>query len=120
LISPETELLNRFNEAFNRHDVDAMMAAMTGDCVFENTWPAPDGTRYEGQEAVGQFWREFFRSSLRAHIELEETLLGAGWAVQRWAYSWVDEQDAVGHVRGVDIFRFRGGLIAEKLSYVKG
>ena len=27
----------RFNEAFNRHDVDAVMAAMTDDCVFEST-----------------------------------------------------------------------------------
>jgi hypothetical protein len=28
------------------------MTLMTDDCVFENTWPAPDGERYEGQVAV--------------------------------------------------------------------
>ena len=27
---------------------------------------------------------------------------------------------AAGHVRGVDVLRFRDGLVAEKLSYVKG
>lgn len=31
--------VDRFNDAFNRHDVDAVMAAMTADCVFENTIP---------------------------------------------------------------------------------
>ncbi len=39
------EVVLRFNQAFDRHDVDAVMAAMTDDCVFENTSPAPDGAR---------------------------------------------------------------------------
>ena len=30
------------------------------------------------------------------------------------------EQLFAGHVRGVDVFRVAGGLVAEKLSYVKG
>ena len=43
--------VDRFNDAFNRHDVDAVMAAMTDDCVFESTSP-PSGQRYEGQDQV--------------------------------------------------------------------
>jgi hypothetical protein len=35
--------------------------------------------------------------------------------VQLWRYSWHG-----GHVRGVDVFRVRGGKVAEKLLYVKG
>jgi hypothetical protein len=35
--------------------------------------------------------------------------------VQRWRYAWFD-----GHIRGVDVFRIRDGLVCEKLSYVKG
>lgn len=35
--------------------------------------------------------------------------------IMRWKYSWGD-----GHVRGVDIFKVKGGFITEKLSYVKG
>jgi len=34
-------------------------------------------------------------------------------------YSWVKDGTR-GHVRGVDVFRVRAGLVAEKLSYVKG
>ena len=40
--------VERFNAAFNRHDVDAVMNAMTEDCIFENTNPQPDGTRLVG------------------------------------------------------------------------
>lgn len=109
-----------FNDAFNRRDVDVMMQLMTDDCVFENTAPAPDGTRYTGKETVAGFWREFFQASPKAHIAIEE-IFGLGErCIMRWTYSWTDEVDDTGHVRGVDVFRVRGGRILEKLSYVKG
>ncbi|MBK6648217.1 MAG: nuclear transport factor 2 family protein [Anaerolineales bacterium] len=108
-------LVLEFNEAFNRHDVPGMMKLTTEDTVFENTAPAPDGTVYSGKEAVTQFWVDFFRESPKAHIEIED-IFGLGQhCVMRWKYSWGE-----GHVRGVDIFTVREGLISQKLSYVKG
>ena len=110
-----------FNEAFNHHDVAGMMNLMSEDCLFENTAPAPDGTVYAGKEAVTQFWQDFFRASPQAHIEIEEAFgLGNNRVVMRWKYSWMDATGNKGHVRGVDIFKLRDGLICEKLSYVKG
>lgn len=109
-----------FNAACNRHDVDGMMRLMTDDCLFENTAPAPDGTVYAGKDAVTGFWRDFFRESPSAHFDTEE-MFGLGErCVVRWKYTWVDAAGRPGHVRGVDVFRVRGGLISEKLSYVKG
>jgi ketosteroid isomerase-like protein len=109
-----------FNEAFNRHDVAGMMQLMSDDCVFENTSPAPDGTVYSGKEAVTRFWQEFFRESPQAHFEIEE-IFGLGKrCIVRWRYDWVDLAGKKGHVRGVDIFQVTGGLIRQKLSYVKG
>ena len=111
--------VERFNEAFNRHDVDTIMSWMTDDCVFENTRPAPDGTRITGQSAVRAFWVEFFRRSPQAHFDTEELIVSEDRCVVRWNYRWV--RDGVsGHVRGVDLFRVRDGKVAEKLSYVKG
>lgn len=109
-----------FNEAFNRHDVDGMMALMSEDCVFENTTPAPDGSRYEGKKVVRLFWQEFFRASPEAHIKIEEIFSAGDRCIMRWKYTWVDSGGGEGHVRGVDIFRVRDDLIHEKLSYVKG
>ena len=109
------EAIERFNNAFNRHDVDAIMALMSDDVVFENTSPGPDGERHEGQAAVRAAWEEFFAASPNARFEPEELFAAGDRAVVRWRYSWGD-----GHVRGVDVFRVREGKVAEKLSYVKG
>ena len=113
-------LVIAFNEAFNRHDVADMMAKMSDDSAFENTDPAPDGTRYQGKPAITQFWQDFFIHSPQAHIKIEEILGYGNRVVMLWRYEWVDEAGIAGHVRGVDLFRISSGLITEKLSYVKG
>jgi ketosteroid isomerase-like protein len=119
-VESATRAVLAFNEAFNRHDVAGMMGLMSADCVFENTAPAPDGTVYAGKAAVTAFWQDFFRQSPHAHIEIEE-IFGLGErCLMRWRYRWVDAAGAEGHVRGVDVFRVRDGVIREKLSYVKG
>jgi ketosteroid isomerase-like protein len=111
------EVVRRFNEAFNRHDVDGVMALMTDTCVFENTFPAPDGERYEGQAAVRAFWERFFASTPQALFETEEDFAVGDRAVVRWIFRW---DGRGGHVRGVDVMKVRGGKVAEKLAYVKG
>lgn len=115
-----TDRVRQFNDAFNRHDVAGMMHLMSDDCIFENTAPAPDGTRYAGKAAVTAFWQEFFQASPHAHIEIEELVGLDERCVMRWRYTWVDGAGRQGHVRGVDIFKVRDGAICEKLSYVKG
>jgi ketosteroid isomerase-like protein len=109
-----------FNQAFNRHDVAGMMQLMRDNCIFESTSPSPDGTLYTGKAAVTQYWQDFFTQSLQAHIKIEETISLGLRCIMRWRYDWVDETGKPGHVRGVDLFRVQEGLIAEKLSYVKG
>ncbi len=113
------DVIDRFNEVFNRHDVDGVMALMTDDVVFENTSPSPDGERYEGQAAVRAFWERFFASSPEAHFEAENIFASGDRCTVRWRYTWKNA-DSSGHVRGVDVFRVRDGKVAEKLSYVKG
>jgi ketosteroid isomerase-like protein len=104
----------RFAAAFDAQDVDAVMAAMTDDCVFETTAP-PDGSRHVGHDAVRAAWADFFLESADAVFEAEEQIVSGDRAVVRWRYTW-----GGGHVRGIDVFRVRDGLVAEKASYVKG
>ena len=113
---PVLDLMDRFTAALNSHDIDAVMALVTGDIVFESTSPAPDGTRYEGAEAVRQVWGEMMASTPQAQFSVEEQFpAGPGRVIVRWRYDWGD-----GHVRGVDVIRVRDGQIAESLAYVKG
>jgi len=120
MVDHATSLVLRFNDALNARDLESMMALQTEYCVFENTYPPPDGARYVGQAAVRGFWEDFFRSSAESYIEVEEIYALGERVVMRWVYRWRDEQGQEGHIRGVDLYRLRDGLIAEKLSYVKG
>ena len=114
------QIVRQFHDAFNQHDVPAIMALMSADCVFENTYPPPDGARLVGQESVRGFWIELFRQSPQAHFEIEELFATGERAVLRWRYTWGSPDGGSGHVRGVDIYRVHAGLVCEKLSYVKG
>jgi ketosteroid isomerase-like protein len=112
------EVVNRFNDAFNRHDVDAIMDAMTDDCVFEDTSP-PNGARHEGGAAVRAAWEGFFSASPTAHFAAEDVIVVGDRCVVQWRYTWTDD-DGPGAIRGVDVLRVRDGKVAEKFAYVKG
>ncbi len=116
---PTVAAVDRFNDAFNRHDVDAVMSAMTDDCVFENTMP-PDGERFEGQAEVRAAWEAFFAASPTARFEDEDVIATGDRCVVRWHYTWTNDDGTAGAIRGVDVMRVRDGKIAEKLAYVKG
>jgi len=111
--------VNRFNEAFNRHDVDGVMAAMTADCVFEDTSPAPDGGRYQGQAVVRAYWERFFSANADARFDAEDMFGSGDRAVVRWVYRKMRD-GRPWHLRGVDVFRVRDGKVSEKFAYVKG
>ncbi len=111
------QALARFNAAFGAGDVDTALALVTDDVVFETTSPAPDGQRHEGRHAVRTAWTEVMRTPGMSFTE-EESFVSGDRAVVRWRYAW-DGADP-GHVRGIDVLRFRDGLVCEKLSYVKG
>ncbi|PVZ11765.1 nuclear transport factor 2 family protein [Actinomycetospora cinnamomea] len=106
--------VRRFQEAFATRDLDAIMATMTPDCVFDDTTP-PDGVRHVGAEAVRAAWARLFGASPDGEFRTEEVIEAGDRVVACWRYDWGN-----GHVRGVDLFTVRDGLVAEKSAYVKG
>jgi ketosteroid isomerase-like protein len=113
------DAVNRFNEAVNAHDLNAVMANMTDDCIFSNTRPAPDGTTYRGQAEVRAWWAEFFKNSPKANFAGEEVIVAGDRCVIRWHYTW-EKDGKPGQIHGVDVLKVRDGKVAEKLAYVKG
>jgi uncharacterized protein (TIGR03086 family) len=103
----------RFNLAFAAGDLAGIAAAVADDAVFVDTTP-PDGGRHEGPDAIAAAFRGVFASP-GCEFSTEEGFVAGDRAVFRWRYGWQG-----GHVRGVDVFRVRDGLVVEKLSYVKG
>ena len=72
----------RFSAAFDRHDAEGVMAAMSADCRFESTGPAPDGEQFTGAAAVRETWEQFFRDNPTATFVTEEQF-AAGDPVRR-------------------------------------
>lgn len=112
-------VIDRFNEAFNRHDADALSPLLTEDTVFENTSPAPDGLRIQGRDAVVQFWRDWFLRNSDSTFEAEDMFVCGDRAVVCWVYRKM-RNGQPWHLRGVDVFTVREGKVAAKLAYVKG
>jgi len=118
--SPTTrEVVDQFNEAFNRHDANALAALLTEDTVFEDTSPPPDGKRVSGKEEVVAFWRAWFARNPDARFEAEDLIVSGDRAVVLWVYR-KQRDGRPWHIRGVDVFTVRDGKVAAKLAYVKG
>jgi uncharacterized protein (TIGR02246 family) len=108
------DVIQRFHDALNSHDIDALAGLVHEECVFETTDP-PDGTRHVGRDAVLRACQMFFDQSPQARFEMEEMVTVDDRALVLWRYDWAD-----GHVRGVDVVRVRDGRVAETFAYVKG
>ena len=116
------QIVDQLIAAFNSQDANRMLALMSEDVIFENTGPAPDGTRYNGKNEARSFWEKFFADSPNATIEIEDVIVAEDQAAVIHRYSWAQQPrgDDPGYVRGATIFRVRDGLVAEMYPYVKG
>jgi hypothetical protein len=110
------EILDRFHEAWNRHDLPAALAMTSTNCVFEETIA---GQRSVGHTELEAVWKPIFadpstRITVEESFTAGESFMSGTRVIQRWRFDWSD-----GCVRGVDLLTVRDGLITEKLAYVK-
>ena len=110
-------LMERFNAAFLEHAAEKLDDLVADDCVIENTIAAPNGDRYVGKTACLGLWQRIV-SNRGARLEPESIDAFGDRAVILWRYVWGAGQNDL--IRGVNIMRVRGGLIAEALGCVKG
>lgn len=115
-----TRLLDAFAEAWNRHDVDALMSMMTADCIFEaSAGNAVDGERHEGQQAVRAAFAAVFEQYPDAHWGNARHFVAADRGVSEWTFTGTLKDGMRVEVTGCDLFTFRNGRIAIKNSFRK-
>ena len=120
-IEPITvEMLQAFADAWNRHDVDALMTFMTDECVFEaSAGPEISGTRFAGREAVRAGFADVFATFPDAHWGDARHFVSGDRGVSEWTFTGTRADGARVEVHGCDVFTFRDGKIAVKNSYRK-
>jgi len=114
------ELLDRFADAWNRHDLDALMSMMTDDCVFEaSAGPQANGQRHEGRAAVRAAFAAVFELFPDARWENPRHVISGNRAVSEWTFTGTQKDGKRVEVTGCDLFTLRDGKIAIKNSYRK-
>jgi steroid delta-isomerase-like uncharacterized protein len=114
------ELLERFADAWNRHDLDALMSMMTDDCAFEaSAGPRVDGQRSVGQPAVRAAYAAVFEAFPDARWAGASHFIARNRGVSEWTFSGTQRDGTRVEVNGCDLFTFRDGKIAVKNSYRK-
>lgn len=114
------ETLQRFADAWNLHDVDALMSFMTDDCVFEASAGADVcGTRSVGREAVRAAFAEVWAVFPDARWGGARHFVQGDRGVSEWTFTGTRADGSRVEVHGCDLFTFRDGKIATKDSYRK-
>jgi steroid delta-isomerase-like uncharacterized protein len=115
-----TETLQAFAEAWNRHDVDALMTFMADDCVFEaSAGPDVCGARHAGRAAVRRAFADVWATFPDAHWGQARHLVMGDRGVSEWTFTGTRADGSSVEVHGCDLFTFRDGKIVLKNSYRK-
>ncbi len=114
------EMLEAFGDAWNRHDIDAIMAMMTDDCVFM-TGGGSDvvGARYQGAAQVRERFIEVWTQIPDVQFLDPEHFVSGDRGVSQWVLTGRRSNGTPIEVAGLDLFTFRGDRIAVKDSYLK-
>jgi steroid delta-isomerase-like uncharacterized protein len=120
IVEVTVAFLQAFADAWNHHDVDALMTFMTKDCVFEaSAGPDVCGTRYAGREAVRDGFAEVWTTFPDAHWGNARHFVCGERGVSEWTFTGTRADGTRVEVDGCDLFTFRDGKIALKNSYRK-
>lgn len=112
--------LQSFADAFNAHDMNAIMAHMTDDCVFEaSAGPDIDGEKFNGQEQVAKAFENVFATFPDAQWSNFKHFIVDNRGFSEWIFTGTKSDAARVEVTGCDLFTFKNGKIAVKNSYRK-
>jgi ketosteroid isomerase-like protein len=117
----KVELLQEVADAFNRHDLDAIMAAFGDDCVFDSPRGSdPWGTRFVGKDAVRGGLAARFSGIPDVHYGDDRHFACGDRGVSEWTLTGTTTAGERIEVHGCDLWTFdAGSKISRKDSFWK-
>jgi len=118
--SVSVETLKAIADAFNAHDLDAIMEYFTEDCSFDMPrGPDPWGQRFTGKAAVREGLASRFKGLPDVHYGDTRHWVCDNRGVSEWLLSGTTPGGRRVLVRGCDLWEFRDGKVIRKDSYWK-
>ncbi len=108
-----TELIGRYNDAWNRQDLDTIHALHHPEIVFDNHTA---GECAEGAGAVREHIDRIFANNPDMRFTTRSLQAGEDFAVCEWTLNLTKDGRSL-EWDGVDVFPLRDGLIARKDVY---
>jgi steroid delta-isomerase-like uncharacterized protein len=108
----EQELIDRYNQAWNDHDVDAIVSMHAPDFVFENHTA---GERAEGEAARAHIAR-IFENAPDLRFRGRRLYVREGLVVNEWTATATRDGKTL-EWDGIDVFPIEDGLIKRKDVY---
>jgi ketosteroid isomerase-like protein len=114
------ETLQRLVDAFNAHDLDAVMSFFTDDPVLElPRGPHPWGRRFQGWAEVRAGLASRFAGIPDVHYGEDRHWVSGDRGCSEWLLTGTTTQGERIEVRGCDLFEFRGDKTARKDSHLE-
>lgn len=118
--NPDVAFLERYAKAWNDHDIDAIMGAMTEDCIFESGGGSdPWGTRYQGAEAVRARSEAVWQELPDVQFAEGRHFVCRDRGCSEWIFEATRPDGSKMEMAGCDHFTFKDGKIWIKSSYLK-
>ena len=112
--------LQAIADAFNRHDLDAIMDFFADDAVFESPrGPDPYGSRFEGKAAVREGLAARFIGIPDVHYGDDAHFVSGDRGASEWTLTGTTTDGLRLEVRGCDLWTFRDGKVVKKDSFWK-
>ena len=115
------EVLEEVLDAFNRHDLDAIMSRFADDCVLETPrGPEPWGTRFVGRDEVRRGLAARFEGIPDVHYAGDDHFVSGSRGVSEWTITGTTVEGERIEVRGCDLWTFGDdGRVTRKDSFWK-
>lgn len=116
----QLDLMVRHVAAWNAHDVDALLALMTPDCIFDAAaGPFAYGQRHVGHPALRLAFSAVFQTfpDARWHDAVHSPAGDRGFSV--WMFRATGPGGRMVELHGLDLLHFRGALISGKDTFRK-
>jgi ketosteroid isomerase-like protein len=114
------EMLRAIAAAFDRHDLDAIMAHFADDAVLESPrGPEAFGTRVVGREAVRAAFAGRFSGIPDVRYQQDDHFVDGDRGASEWTLSGTTVDGERLEIRGCDLWTFRDGRVVKKDSFWK-